>query len=271
MTSTASMKKSVFNCLIVISMLLFRSIAMGATQSSNVVAPNFSILSLYSPGIQITSLSATMTVPSTIPPAYGFISLWPGLDNVEAMSAGNNILQQPITQWGGNCTFPTLPQHEGWLSEAFYYSQAQEAANQHGGCNGGQVISVNPGDTLTLLISLVGSTWTQSVTDKQTEQSSTFTYSMDSIGNLYPDRVNFDIEIWNNEGGFNTNIPSMNFTDVSFTATTPFPTCELTSWTSPANSTTGTNNYTTPTISNNGRTCSYAGITVYPMTSFLPP
>jgi hypothetical protein len=246
------------------------STAWAATPADQ-VAPNYSVLSLYSPGIQIISLSATMAVPSTTPPAYGFISLWPGLDNVEAMAAGNNILHQPIIQWGGNCTVPSLPQHEAWLAEAFYYSDAQEAAGQHGGCNGGEIISVNPGDTLKLSISLIGSTWKQSITDLQTGQSSTFTYSMESVGDQYPDRVNFDIEIWNSLGGFNNDISSLNFTDVSFSATTPFPTCELSSWTSPTNSTTGKNTYSTPTVLNNGKTCSYKSITVYPMTSFLQP
>jgi hypothetical protein len=232
--------------------------------------PNWSYFSLYAPKLHITSLTTTLTVPPK-PPGYGFISLWPGLDNVEAISAGDNILHQPITQWGGNCTYPDLPRYGHWLAEAFYYSQAEDDSGQHGGCNGGNVIDVKPSDTLTESIAVKDKTWNQIVTDNQSGESSTYTYSAASLGNQFPDRVNFDIEIWNTSG-FNNHIPAVVFTDSSITADQAFPSCKLTSYTAPSDdTTTGKNSASAPTVSNSGKTCSYKKITLYPVSKFMQP
>ncbi len=238
--------------------------------TSTPLNPNYSYFSLYAAGLQVTYLQTTITVPPT-PPPYGFISLWPGLDNVEEISAGNNFLQQPLLQWGGICTDYSIPHFASWVAEAFYYSAAQFQAGQTG-CNGGNVINVNPGDTLTETIAFSGGTWTQTVNDNQTGQSSTYSYSAQSIDNELPDRVTFSIEIWNSGGGFNNNIPPVTFTNTTVTASTAFPSCTLISLVSPtSNTTTGRNTATAPVVSNGGKTCTYAQITVYPVTQFIQP
>ncbi|MBV8490566.1 MAG: hypothetical protein JO199_08555 [Candidatus Eremiobacteraeota bacterium] len=232
--------------------------------------PNYSYVSLYAPGIRIVYLKTTLTVPP-IPPAFGFISLWPGLDNVEALSSVTDFLQQPLLQWGGVCTDPQLPPYKSWLAEAFYFSQAQAQSGQHGGCNGGSVISVKPGDKLTEAIYLSKGEWKQSVTDVQTRRTSTYNYSAQTLQNQYPDRLNFDVEIWNSNG-FNNHIPAITFANTVVGASTPFPSCTLTAYVSPpTNTTTGPDSTSTPVSSNGGKTCSYARITLYPVSKFIQP
>lgn len=232
--------------------------------------PNYSYFTLWAPGIHITSLHTTLTVPP-MPPAYGFISLWPGLDNVEALSSQNDFLQQPLLQWGGICTNPSLPKYASWLAEAFYFSQSQALSGQHGGCNGGNIISVKPSDTLTESIVLSTTTWHQKIVDDQTGKSAAFSYSVQALNGEYPDRVNFDIEIWNTFG-FNNHLPAVTFTNTKFTASTAFPSCKLTSYVSPpSNTTTGPNSTSPPLRSNGGKTCSYARITLYPVSTFIQP
>lgn len=231
--------------------------------------PNYSYFTLHVPGIRITSLRTTIKVPPK-PPAFGFISLWPGLDNNEAISVGKNILQQPILQWGGVCTDRSLPRYASWLAEAFYYSESQYRRGQTG-CNGGTVISVEPSDNLTESIVLTGTGWRQTITDTRTGRSSRFDYSVKELTRHYPDRVNFDIEIWNTNG-FNNHLPAVTFTNTRIIASTAFPTCVLTSYVSPpSNSTTGPNSTSKPIRSNGGKTCSYARITLYPVRRFIQP
>jgi len=232
--------------------------------------PNFSTFQLWVPKIHITSLRTTLTVPPS-PPPFGFISLWPGIDNVEAISRNAGFLQQPLLQWGGVCTDPSLPHYASWLAEAFYYSQSQDLRGQHGGCNGGNVISVKPNDHLTETIALNGTTWRQTIVDDRGGKSATFSYSVQKLNRQYPDRVNFAIEIWNTFG-FNNKVPPVTFTNTEFTASTPLGSCTLTSYIwPPSNSTTGKNSTSAPVVSNGGKTCSYARITLYPVRKFIQP
>jgi hypothetical protein len=155
--------------------------------------------------------------------------------------------------------------------QAFYYSEAQANAGKHGGCNGGNVITTKPGAKLTEAIVLSGSQWHQTVTDETWHRTSTYNYSLKALHHQYPDRTNFDIEIWNTFK-FNNHLPSITFENTQVTATTPFPSCTLTAYMSPPSlKTTGTNSASTPVKSNGGKTCSYALIKIYPMRKFIQP
>jgi hypothetical protein len=127
---------------------------------------------------QIVRLQTTMVVPPK-PPASGTLFLWPGLDPSGAnfLPIDNGVLQ-PVLTWGSSCAPGKQPRaYSTWWISAQYVNTIG-ADPGYIGCYGGDVMSVNVGDTLNMDIKLDGTVWNQTVTDVQTAQSVTFGIDM---------------------------------------------------------------------------------------------
>jgi len=125
---------------------------------------------------QIVRLQTTMIVPPK-PAASGTLFLWPGLEPLSGSAhfgpIGTGVLQ-PVLTWGNSCAPGVQPRaYSTWWISAQYVNTLGSATG-YMGCFGGQVMSVNVGDELTIDMQLVGSSWSQTVTDLQTSKSVSF-------------------------------------------------------------------------------------------------
>jgi hypothetical protein len=129
---------------------------------------------------QFVRLQTTMVVPPK-PPASGTLFLWPGLDpdGANFLPIDNGVLQ-PVLTWGPSCAPGKQPSDYStwWISAQYVNTNGSEPG--YIGCYGGDVMSVNVGDTLTMDIQLSGTVWNQTVTDLQTNR--TVTFSKDMLG-----------------------------------------------------------------------------------------
>ena len=229
---------------------------------------------------RILSLQTTATVP-TLPPSMGWISAWPALDTVTpgGRTAEGNILHQPIIKWGNICNGPRdqYSSFKSWYAYPLWFSQEADSQppgsrpNPH--CHlGPDLLQVNPGDTLTMSINAVNydghtASWRQTVTDNRTGQSSTLGYDIPDP-TLFPSRVNFDIEFTlDNNRQFTNQMSPLIFTNTAVTAADPLGSCNLRPGSQP---TTEQNVSSTPVVSNDGRTCSWDQIAVYPIADYVP-
>jgi len=156
---------------------------------------------------QIIRLQTTMTVPAE-PPASGTLFLWPGLQpNGANFNPINNGVLQPVLTWGPSCAPGKQPRAYStwWISGQ--YVNTNGSYTGYTGCLGGTIMAVEVGDTLNIDMSLVGTVWTQTVTDAQTGES--VTYSIDMM-NQAQNLAYFVIEEY-------SSAPTM---DVIFTGTT---------------------------------------------------
>jgi hypothetical protein len=126
---------------------------------------------------QIVRLQTRMVVPPP-PPASGTLFLWPGLqpDGVNFQPIDNGVLQ-PVLTWGPSCAPGKQPRTYStwWISGQYVNTNGQVSG--YTGCAGGTIMSVNVCDTLDIDMVLSGTTWIQTITDEQTNQ--TVSYSID--------------------------------------------------------------------------------------------
>lgn len=145
---------------------------------------------------QIIRLQTDLVVPPE-PPASGTLFLWPGLQPGGAnFDPINNGVLQPVLTWGSSCAPGKQPRGYStwWISGQYVNSFGSDPG--YTGCQGGPVMSVAVGDTLTIDMALSGTIWTQTVTDVQTSQS--VSYSIDMMNQAQNDAY-FVIEGYSSE------------------------------------------------------------------------
>ncbi|MDB5070089.1 MAG: hypothetical protein JWM87_1200 [Candidatus Eremiobacteraeota bacterium] len=202
---------------------------------------------------QITSVQTTLTVP-TKPPATGTLFLWPGLQPVDGPNfepIDNGVLQ-PVLTWGPSCAPGALNDYSTWWVSGEYVNTYGNDSPNYTGCHGGPIMAVNVGDSLVMSMTLSGTTWSQVIADQQTGKS--VSYAIDMQGQMQQ-ALYFFIE------GYRQNPVSwVKFTNTSFTFVQPPANgCAL----APAGTADSRNTASTPVVSNAGKTCSIATITLY--------
>jgi len=146
------------------------------TVSVNTNPPTHTLAGVYleaDAGNEIVGLQTTLVVPP-MPPATGTLFLWPGLDPLPGganfLPINNGVLQ-PVLTWGSSCApGHQPPAHSTWWISAQYVNTF---GSEPGfvGCQGGQIMSVNVGDSLSIVMILNGTVWNQVVTDTQSGRS----------------------------------------------------------------------------------------------------
>jgi hypothetical protein len=125
-------------------------------------------------------LQTTLEVPVK-PNGNTTLFLWPGLeplqgDNLEPIGTG---VLQPVLTWGGSCA-PGSPQSSTgknwWISAQYVNTLGSDP--KHKGCYGGDVMKVEVGDQLLIDMSLSGTLWKQSVTEKANQKSVDFDFDL---------------------------------------------------------------------------------------------
>ncbi|KAJ3260059.1 hypothetical protein HDU77_001521 [Chytriomyces hyalinus] len=127
--------------------------------------------------------------------------LWPGLqpgfsqNNVNFEPLGNGVLQ-PVLTYGVSCVpnvEPGTDPYAQWLVSGLYVNLDKKPTGEI--CNGGAVMSVQPGDTIRFLFTLTQQTiWTQTVTSQNTGKS--VSYSID-LGGQTQGRAELEVELYN--------------------------------------------------------------------------
>ena len=187
-----------------------------------------------------------MLVPPEPPPS-GTLFLWPGLqpDGANFQPIDNGVLQ-PVLTWGPSCAPGDQPRDYStwWISGQYVNTNGSYPG--YTGCLGGEIMSVDVGDTLTLEMAMAGTVWTQTVTDDQTGQK--VTYSIDMLGQAQ-NIAYFIVEEYSSAP-----VSEVIFTDTTITfGTADAADCELTER--------GQTDYVSvPVPSDDGRTCSIANI-----------
>ena len=127
---------------------------------------------------QITRLQTTLVVPAE-PPATGTLFLWPGLQpNGANFDPINNGVLLPVLTWGSSCAPGKQPRAYStwWISGQYVNTFGKQPG--YTGCQGGAVMNVAVGDALEIDMTLAGTVWTQTITDKQSGQSVTYSIDM---------------------------------------------------------------------------------------------
>lgn len=134
---------------------------------------------------QIVALQTQLTVPAE-PPASGTLFLWPGLQpNGANFNPINNGALQPVLTWGASCAPGSQPAaFSTWWISAQYVNTYGNAPG-YTGCEGGSVMPVNVGDTLSISMTLTGTVWLQNVLDVQTGKSVNFSIDMQGQSQNY--------------------------------------------------------------------------------------
>lgn len=127
---------------------------------------------------QIVRLQTSLLVPAEPPPS-GTLFLWPGLqpNGANFLPIDNGVLQ-PVLTWGPSCAPGKQPRAYStwWISGQ--YVNTNGSAPGYTGCEGGPIMSVDVGDTLSIDMALSGTIWTQTVTDTETGQSVAYSIDM---------------------------------------------------------------------------------------------
>jgi len=195
---------------------------------------------------QIVRLETTLLVPPE-PPASGTLFLWPGLqpDGANFEPIDNGVLQ-PVLTWGPSCAPGKAPRDYStwWISGQYVNTYGSDPG--YTGCQGGSIMSVDVGDTLTIDMTLTGTVWTQTVTDEQSGDE--VTYSIDMLAQAQ-NLAYFVIEEYSSAP-----VSEVIFTDTTITFDgKDTADCKLTAR--------GKNDYVSvPVPSTDGLTCSIANI-----------
>ena len=141
----------------------------------------------------VTGLRTTLTVPAQ-PAPNGQIYVWAGIqptpNSASFQPIGNGALMSVLT-WGALCPSDAPASYSTWWI-APMYSNVSSSDPQYSGCHGGRVAQVKPGQLLDIAIELQGTTWVQTVVNRDTQEASDF--SMDLKGQEQG-RVFFTIDL----------------------------------------------------------------------------
>jgi hypothetical protein len=194
-----------------------------ASVGGNVVGSGFVDAYNSVPNQNITSLSTTLTVPST-PPPIGTTFLWPGLQPVSESTnfapIDNGVLQ-PVLTWGPACSPNGPTPYSSWWISGQYVNTIGHAPGFMN-CQGGAAMNVNPGDKLEIKMS-VSSTgvWTQTIKNVSNGKQVSYGINMQGQGQ---NRAEFAIERYS---GASIN-QTVEFSNTSITyANRPTAACQL--------------------------------------------
>ncbi|KAJ3256492.1 hypothetical protein HK103_005490 [Boothiomyces macroporosus] len=126
---------------------------------------------------------STLTVPDLPAPDWQTTFIWPGLQPLPSsphfLPINEGVLQTVLT-YGTSCSFQSsdaglVDTNKWWISAQYVNTYGPAFI-----CTGGNAMNVNPGDKLTMVISLpTGSTvWQQTVTNLSNGKSVSFTYDL---------------------------------------------------------------------------------------------
>jgi hypothetical protein len=122
-----------------------------------------------------------LTVPKT-PSVKQTLFIWPGLQHsggADPARIGNGVLQ-PVLTWGPSCNPSSRnagSDYMGWWISAMYVNISTGAAGP-GGCAGGDVMNTPIGDRLYIDMTVMGTSWTQTVTDLDNMKKVDFTIDL---------------------------------------------------------------------------------------------
>jgi hypothetical protein len=127
-------------------------------------------------GNEIVSLFTRLVVPPE-PEKVGTLFLWPGLQprrgDQNYYPIDNGVLQ-PVLTWGQSCAPGKQPkEHSTWWISAQYVNTYGRYTG-YDDCYGGPIMSVKPGDTLLIGMSLFRSMWTETVLVLNTTRYTSF-------------------------------------------------------------------------------------------------
>ena len=136
---------------------------------------------------QVVEFRTVLSVPAT-PPASGTLFLWPGLQPLRASTnfdALNNGVLQPVLTWGPTCApgAPGQAYKSWWISGQYVNTNIPSSSANYSAyhdCHGGPGMNVAVGDDLDLVFALNGTAWIQTVTNRRTSQS--VSYTVDLLG-----------------------------------------------------------------------------------------
>ena len=206
------------------------------------VSGNGSVQFTISTQTQITDLRTTLAVPAKPSPS-GTLFLWPGLQPLQNgpnfAPVGNGVLQ-PVLTWGPTCAAGAPSDYTTWWISGQYVNTYSFDPGISG-CHGGQGMDVNVDDLLDIDMTLSGTMWKQTITDRQT--SKTVDFTMDLMGQDQGWAI-FDIEVQGAEP-----VSDVIFTSTTITMADADPSgCEP--------STRGQNDYfAAPRMSGDGKRC----------------
>ena len=206
---------------------------------------------------QITDLTTTMKVPAE-PSMSGTLFLWPGLqprkDGMDFSPVGYGVLQ-PVLTWGPSCAPGNQPiLYSTWWVSAQYVNTSGSVQGLTG-CLGGDVMPVNVGDSLSIEISLNGTSWTQTITDAQSGRS--VSYVIDLKGQAQNDAL-FEIETYGQYP-----VGDVEFSNTSVTFASPVDNCEFFDFGSSSSQVDRGDSDSTPSLSNGNHVCSIASIILH--------
>jgi hypothetical protein len=142
----------------------------------------------------VTRLRTTLRVPAEPPPS-GHIFIWPGVQPTPTTSnlqpIGNGALLSVLT-WGTPLCGPDAPASYSTWWIAPMYSNLSSSDPRYSGCHSGEITLAEPHQLIDIDIRLSGTTWVESVTNRDTMEASDF--SLDLAGQAQG-RVFFDIEL----------------------------------------------------------------------------
>jgi hypothetical protein len=141
-----------------------------------------------------TGMRTTLAVPAE-PPRKGTIFIWPGLQptphGVNLMPIGNGALLT-VLSWGPSaCPSDTPASYSTWWI-APMYSNISTSDPRYSGCHSGQVMVTAPGHLLDVDTHIEGTTWVQTVVDRDSMETSDFSLSLNGQAQ---GRVFFDIQL----------------------------------------------------------------------------
>jgi hypothetical protein len=195
---------------------------------------------------EVVSFRTSVRAPPRPSPS-GTLFLWPGLQpwGANFQPIGNGVLQ-PVLTFGPSCAphAPTDPYASWWVSAQYVNTYGHEPG--YTGCLGGPGVRISEGDVLALAFDKEGTHWKQTVISEPTGES--VSYAIDMRGQTQ-NRVEFAIEEYSATIG-----ADVAFVDSSFTMAKPEPaSCHAV--------VRGANDFVpVPTISRDGKTCSYSRI-----------
>jgi hypothetical protein len=216
------------------------------------VAPSHIFTGVYVPidvSNQITNLKTSLIVPQE-PPATGTLFLWPGLDprtgGTNYMPINNGVLQ-PVLTWGPSCAPSEQPAAYStwWISGQYVNTNGNDSG--YTGCQSGDIMPVNVGDTLNIEMSLSGTTWTQTITDVQTAQSVNFAIDMQGQAQ--------NIAYFQIEGYSQNPVSDVEFTNTTITFAKSQPGCRVHYYGYPKQMLDRNDGITSPVISNGDLSC----------------
>jgi hypothetical protein len=191
---------------------------------------------------QIVELVTTLHVPAE-PQPVGDLFLWPGLEprvgGVNFLPLNQGVLQ-PVLSWGRNCApVQKPPSYSTWWITGMYVRSPGIT------CASGTMMTVNPGDSLKIDMSLSQTVWTQMILDLESGEKVSFSYD---LKNQWQNEAIFKVE--SHSGAQPVSAVIFTDTTISYSSANP-GNCKI--------KLQGVNDFvSTPVLSGDGASCSIA-------------